>query len=98
VKKLLLASVLAIASFPGYAHAELQALRAQAGQKIQNQCLEKYPGDDQQVEVDRCIEEEATNRSTRVTVQPPYQGPPPSAGSMPHTRCAATHRAVPLVL
>jgi len=77
MKKLLLASVLAIASIPSSAYAELQALRAQAGQKIQNQCLEKYPGDDQQAEVDRCIEEEAANRSTRVTVQPPYQGPPP---------------------
>jgi hypothetical protein len=77
MKKLLLASVLAIASIPGSAYAELQALRAQAGQRIQDQCLEKYPGDDQQVEVDRCIEEGAANRSARVTVQPPYQGPPP---------------------
>ena len=58
MKKVLLASVLAIASFPGFAYAELQALRAQAGQKIQNQCLEEYPGDDQQAEVDRCIKED----------------------------------------
>jgi len=40
------------------AHAELQTLRAQAGQKIQDQCLDEYPGEDQQAEVDRCIKED----------------------------------------
>jgi hypothetical protein len=77
MKELLIASVLAIASFPGHAHAELQTLRTQAAQRIQNQCLEKYPGDDQQAEVDDCIEEEVANRSARVTVTPQYNGPPP---------------------
>ena len=89
MRKLLLASVFAIASFPGFAYAELQALRAQAGQKIQNQCLEEYPGDDQQAEVDRCIKEEMANRTARITVTPPYQGPPPIGWVYgPYTQCA----------
>jgi hypothetical protein len=89
MKKLLLASALAIASFSGFAHAELQTLRAQAGQRIQDQCLEKYPGEDQQVEVDGCIEKEVATRSARVTVTPPYQGPPPIGWVYgPYTQCA----------
>ena len=71
------------------AHAELQTLRAQAGQKIQDQCLDEYPGEDQQAEVDRCIKEEMANRTARVTVQPPYQGPPPIGWVYgPYTQCA----------
>jgi|SRR5215471_4782591 len=59
----MLLSIASTVALAGPAYAELQALRAQAGQEVQNRCLEKYPGDDQQEEVDRCIAEEVTNRT-----------------------------------
>ena len=92
MKKLLLASVLAIASFPGYARAAEDAPTRQwckeqlADQTPETarekQCVTLYGRDFKECTNDRvyddCDDEVAPPRpSTRVTVAPPYQGPPP---------------------
>jgi hypothetical protein len=73
MKKLLLASVFAIASFPGFAHA------AEADPGIEDQCRwnDKLVYDDP-----------ACKPPARVTVAPPYQGPPPIGWVYkPYTTC-----------
>src|SRR5262249_25236776 len=71
MKKLLLASVLAIASFPGYA--------AEVDPGIEDQC---------QWNAKLVYDDPACKPPARVTVQPPYQGPP-SIGWVygPYTMC-----------
>jgi len=73
MKKLLLASVLAIASFPGYA-ADQQV--DEDGHTVVKDCLE--------IESPDC----PVRPPARVTVAPPYQGPPPIGWVYaPYTQC-----------
>jgi hypothetical protein len=85
VKKLLLASVLAIASFPGYA----------ADQNSEDQleiCTERYLPDvkgelQDQAGFERCMKQ--GHAPARVTVAPLYSGPPPIGWVYgPYTQCA----------
>jgi hypothetical protein len=102
VKKLLLASTLAIASFPGYAadspRKELQDWMAECTNWETGEGCPKRPlSKDAQALSDMCSEagdEEAIGKCidashpARVTVQPPYQGPPPIGWVYkPYTRC-----------
>jgi hypothetical protein len=81
MKKLLLASVLAIASFPGYAADRKDYCVQQCGQD--GEVLENA---DERACYDRCME---SNPTPRVTVAPPYQGPPPIGWVYgPYTQCA----------
>jgi hypothetical protein len=89
MKKLLLASVLAITSFPGYAHAQDNRDRG---------CETMYQRNTPEYEA--CIADDqeppasAAPPPARVTVAPPYQGPPPIGWVYaPYVRCAA---AVPV--
>jgi len=98
MKKLLLASVLAIVSFPGYVAAGDKELEAYRQQKRElEQCLkEEGP---QSI---RCVElsdfdwdqsELKPTPRTRVTVTPPYQGPPPIGWVYaPYTICGDSPR------
>jgi hypothetical protein len=75
MKKLLLASVFAIASFPGYAHAEEYSCHERgfkAGTAEFKQCLEDNSAVDEVPHPSLVPEPPA-----HVTVAPPYQGPPP---------------------
>src|SRR5438874_7873395 len=77
MKKLLLASVLAIASFPGFAADNVEPDEV------------PHPGD--APSEDRCHAPEDNcdpNPRARVTVAPPYQGPPPIGWVYaPYTQC-----------
>jgi len=93
MKKLLLASALAIASFPGY---------ALAAESRKDYCVRQCGQDEEVLETkeqhacyDRCIAEYNEDAGTdpkppaRVTVAPPYQGPPPIGWVYgPYTQCA----------
>jgi|SRR6516165_9462770 len=84
MKKLLLASVLAIASFPGYARADnvREEWKAQCAKGDQDACRELCHEPE-----DNCDAE--GNPPARVTVAPPYQGPPPIGWVYgPYTQCA----------
>jgi hypothetical protein len=72
MKKLLLASVFAIASFPGYAHADKvrEEWKAQCAKGDQDACRELCHEPE-----DNC--DDKGNPPARVTVAPPHQGPPP---------------------
>jgi hypothetical protein len=107
VKKLLLASVLAIASFPSHAaERDFVAAKAEGAKTLEDHigwCEGTY-GDYHGVEptkaetkakaaaVNRCIAEakaEFAEPSARITVTPPYQGPPPIGWIYgPYTSCA----------
>ena len=102
MKKLLLASALAIASFPGYAadnpRKELQDWLAQCSNpETREGCPEQPLSKSARAILDRCNQagdEEAIGKcidapSARVTVQPPYHGPPPIGWVYgPYTPCA----------
>jgi len=122
MKKLLLASALAIASFPGLAYADscadYNACFLEEGNKLDEngapQCGHKPPkcevnldltaacikqsgsGDgtlhepEEAAAFDRCMKEHnAPKPPARVTVTPPYQGPPPIGWVYgPYTQCA----------
>src|SRR5262245_9829544 len=79
MKKLILASVLAIASIPGFAADRKDYCVQQCGQD--GEVLESA---DENACYDRCMKEPPA----RVTVQPPYQGPPPIGWVYgPYTAC-----------
>jgi hypothetical protein len=92
MKKLLLASALAIASFPGYAHAESPPTREWCKEQLDDQdpetpremeCLKLY-GKPPYPSIPR----EEADPPARVTVAPPYQGPPPIGWVYgPYTQC-----------
>jgi hypothetical protein len=104
MKKLLLASVLAIASFPGFAHAADDApTRQWCKEQLADQppetprereCVKLYGRDFKQCTNDRvyddCDDEvPASKPPARVTVQPQYNGPPPIGWVYaPYTQCA----------
>ena len=88
MKKLLLASVLAMASFPGYARAQVPESAYR-----ENPCLgylqdgEVAETPEQQRDYDSCMQKRSP--PARVTVTPPYQGPPPIGWVYgPYTQCA----------
>jgi hypothetical protein len=95
MKKLLLASVLATASFPGYARAGDAELKAYQQQKEEFEQCVKTEG----VNSRRCTElsdfdwdqselQPTPKPPARVTVTPPYQGPPPIGWVYaPYTQC-----------
>jgi hypothetical protein len=109
MKKLLLASVLAIASFPGYAHAaddhqqaldncdkRFKAGELQPGDEIgacyaeatNNKCDGDLDGSRMQVCTDYVDEHPSSKPPARVTITPPYQGPPPIGRVYgPYTTC-----------
>jgi hypothetical protein len=87
MKKLLLASVLVIASFPGYAADSFDQLkkRCDAGDDRACETLNKDYCADPKGEP--CFDE-PTKPPARVTVAPPYQGPPPIGWVYgPYTQC-----------
>ena len=96
MKKLLLASVLAIASIPGYARAGDAELKAYQQQKKEFEQCVKAEG----IDSPRCTElsdfdwdqselQPTPKPPARVTVTPPYQGPPPIGWVYgPYTQCA----------
>src|SRR6516162_8299667 len=103
MKKLLLASVFAIASYPGFAHADscadYNACFLEEGNKLDEtghpQCGTKPPKC--KIDLDAAAaKRDAADNSTpdevphapRVTVQPPYQSPPPIGWVYgPYTSC-----------
>jgi hypothetical protein len=81
MKKLLLASVLAIASIPGYAHAVVESDEF-AEDRPENWCL-SHPED--LANDPKC---KPFRPPAQVTVTPPYQGPPPIGWVYgPYTQC-----------
>jgi hypothetical protein len=76
MKKLLLASVLAIASFPGYAHAASNEPSPDYCHTPEDNCDENN------------VPHPMPKPPARVTVAPPYQGPPPIGWVYgPYTMC-----------
>ena len=97
MKKLLLASVLAIASFPGYAD-DVATWTTENGYdgvpttKQECNVILDAEGDPDNIAYRSCVRR--IPQTARVTVAPPYQGPPPIGWVYgPYTRCAA---AVPV--
>ena len=106
MKKLLLASALAIASLPGYAHADscadYNACFLEEGNKLDEtgapQCGHKPPKCKIDLDLAAARRDRADNVESpgeppkppaRVTVTPPYQGPPPIGWVYgPYTQCA----------
>jgi hypothetical protein len=94
MKKLLLASVLAIASFPGFAEAKpITQCDIEAGEcaRIAGEVPENDPDWCNTYPKDPYCEPLSSkqNPPARVTVQPPYQGPPPIGWVYgPYTQCA----------
>jgi hypothetical protein len=92
VKKLLLASVLAIASTSANAWTDKYGDKHEGQKPWDVVCAEEHLQDgavaetpEQKAGYDRCIKE----HSARVTVTPPYQGPPPIGWVYgPYTQCA----------
>jgi hypothetical protein len=97
MKKLLLASVFAIASFPGYAHAAEEDLPSchEQGFAANSPEFKRCMGQQSEYDLD---EEWCKNNPkhpecrqappARVTVAPPYQGPPPIGWVYgPYTQC-----------
>src|SRR5262245_30455988 len=84
MKKLLLASVLAIASIPGYAADDPDVQQEMCSQHY----LPDIKGEPQdQAGYERCMKQ--GRAAARVTVAPPYQGPPPIGWVYsPYTQCA----------
>jgi hypothetical protein len=91
MKKLLLASVLAIASFPGYAHAANPEDGDVTCHDFMGKELERCTACADQTGPDlaaigRCMRQAPP---AQVTVAPPYQGPPPIGWVYgPYTQCA----------
>ena len=82
MKKLLLASALAIASFPGYAAEPF--VEDDSGEGVPDYC---FNPDGSRVKTKECLA--APQPPARVTVAPPYQGPPPIGWVYgPYTQCA----------
>jgi hypothetical protein len=83
MKKLLLASVLAIASLPGFA-ADQPFVEDDSGEGVPDAC---FNSDGSRVKTPECLA--APGRPpARVTVQPPYQGPSPIGWVYaPYTQC-----------
>src|SRR5262245_31058948 len=89
MKKLLLASVLAIASFPGYARPfDSRESTCEKDEECAAECL-KNAETKQEIADCKAIVIESDNRSrTHVAVAPPYQGPPPIGWVyQPYTMC-----------
>jgi hypothetical protein len=85
MKKLLLASVLAIASVPGYAADTNDGL---APDNFAPAECNKFDGSEYEACVNR-VWNEKHQPPARVTVAPPYQGPPPIGWVYgPYTQCA----------
>ena len=90
MKKVLLASALAIASFPGYARAQTAADEC-VGAPDEQKCLKYAVRKDCEADVvdaedtpaersaaiEDCVKKRTPKPLARVTVAPPYQGPPP---------------------
>jgi hypothetical protein len=82
MKKLLLASVLVIASFPGYA-ADNNEIKADDAERLDDCVLAPT-----KAEQDYCYSHNGDAPPPRVTVAPPYQGPPPIGWVYaPYTQC-----------
>jgi hypothetical protein len=85
VKKLLLASALAIASFPGYAAEHAQTALERECVEQSGQDGELIETEDQRARYNECLRQ----GRARVTITPPYQGPPPIGWIYgPYTQCA----------
>jgi hypothetical protein len=91
MKKLLLASVLAIATLPGYARPfDSRESTCEKDEECAAECL-KVAETKREIADCRAIVEDDKQPSppARVTVQPPYQGPPPIGWVYgPYTQCA----------
>jgi len=105
MKKLLLASVFAIASFPGYAHAQTSVCHDSDDYNLCQACVKRVGPDADVATLEQCqrqadakallchAPEDGCDREgnppARITVAPPYQGPPPIGWVYgPYTSCA----------
>jgi hypothetical protein len=91
VKKLLLASVFAIASFPGYAEAKpITQCSPKECAEIAGESLKEYcSGGQTEWSYDRCMNDDKEPPPRVTVIPPPYQGPPPIGWVFgPYTQCA----------